>query len=410
MIGKKPDKALWDATLYYAALILNIFLGWVVAKFNTTYLDLADYGRYSFFIIVLYFSRSFFGFGFFESTSRLLAVTPDTSGRKELLGTGILFTLGFIILFSLFFILAALFSDNIFNVKIGDLCSYYALIASVILFHSFYLLAIRGTGQIELLSILTVSPRIFYLLLMALIIFLNQFTLIQSLNMFFLAMGLVIILITLYLKPSFKNWKSTAHRLWQELKSYGIHLYLSTIWNEILFHADKFVVSYFLSAQSMAYYALGYALTFPLSHFSTSIATTMFNRFALQSRISFRVIRVNIIFVIASVLVFIFLRRIIIVNLFSMEYLPTVDIMLPLALAFGFSGLSKPFTLFLMARGDGKRVRNISVLVPTVHIIAGILIVPYYGILGAAWTAAGIYFLDLLLFLLAYRKFIRIQF
>ena len=43
--------------------------------------------------------------------------------------------------------------------------------------------------------------------------------------------------------------------------------------------------------------------------------------------------------------------------------------MIPLALAFGFSGLSKPFTLFLMAKGHGKAVRNISVVIPIIQLV-----------------------------------------
>jgi O-antigen/teichoic acid export membrane protein len=188
------------------------------------------------------------------------------------------------------------------------------------------------------------------------------------------------------------------------LKSYGIHLYLSNIWNEILFHGDKFIISFFLPAQSLAYYYLGYALTFPLSHFSSALATTMFNRFAVQNRIDFRVIRINIFFVAASVCIFIFMRRFIILNLFSAEYLPTVAVMLPLALAFGCSSISKPFALFLMARGAGKTVRNISIVIPTLNIILGLLIIPRYEIMGAAWTLVVVYFCDLILFWLAYRK------
>jgi O-antigen/teichoic acid export membrane protein len=98
------------------------------------------------------------------------------------------------------------------------------------------------------------------------------------------------------------------------------------------------------------------------------------------------------------------MRRFIILNLFSAEYLPTVDIMLPLALAFGFSSISKPFALFLMARGAGKAVRNISMIIPTLNIILGLLIIPRYEIMGAAWTLVVVYFCDLFLFWLAYRK------
>jgi O-antigen/teichoic acid export membrane protein len=406
---KKPAGPLIDTTIYYAALILNIFMGWLVAKLNTSYLDINEYGRYSFFITVLYFSRSFFGFGVFESGSRLLAVTPEHRARKQLLGTGLIFTGGFVILYSLFFILFSGASDRLFAVRIGDLCSYYAAVTGLILLHSYYVLALRGTGQIRILSLLTISPRIFYLLLLIPLVVWRRFSLIQTLNMFFIGFAISLIAASVYLRPVFKNWLNLFSRFWRDVRSYGIHLYLSNIWTEILFHADKFIISYFLSAQAMAYYGLGYTLTFPLSHFSTSLATTMFNRFAAQTRIGFRVLWVNSVFVTVSVVIFILLRRVIIIHLFSPEYLPTVDIMLPLAMAFGCSGISKPFTLFLMARGESKAIRNISILVPTVHIIIGLLVVPRYGIYGAAWTAFAIYLLDLVLFLVTYLRFIRHQ-
>jgi O-antigen/teichoic acid export membrane protein len=409
MLNQKPPRAIIETAIYFSSLLLNIFLGWVLAKFNTANLELADYGRYSFFIIVLYFSRTFFGFGMFDSASRLLAITPHDSERKQLLGAGLLFSCGFIILYSLFFLLSAGISDRLFEVKIGDLCLKYVLLVGVLLLHSYYVLALRGTGNIKLLSLLTVSPRIVYLFFLILILIMHQFTLVQSLNMFFLGFIVSLIWTTVYLRPSFSNWKHSMSGLWRTLKSYGIHLYLSSIWNEILFHADKFIISYFLTAQSMAYYALGYTLTFALSHFSSALVTTMFNRFAVQDRISLRVIGVNITFVVLSVFIFIVLRRFIIINLFSIEYLPTVAIMLPLALAFGFSSISKPFSMFLTARGEGKTVRNISILVPSLNIILGILIIPRYQIIGAAWTAVIVYFLDLFLYLVAYLKFIRVQ-
>jgi O-antigen/teichoic acid export membrane protein len=409
MIMRKPAGEVVETGLYFAALILNIFLGWLVTKLNTSYLDLVEYGRYSFFIIILFFSRSFFGFGLFESASHLLAITPDSAERKKILGSGFLFSGSFSIIFSLLFLLLAVFSDRFFEVKIGNLCQHYALWVGLVLIHSYYVLALRGTGHIELLSLLTVLPRIFYLGLLVLIIFLNQFNLIQSLDMFFIGFGISLVGITAYLRPSFKTFKNSASVLWNDLKSYGIHLYLSNIWNEILFHGDKFIISFFLPAQSLAYYYLGYALTFPLSHFSSALATTMFNRFAVQDRIDFRVIRINILFVAASVCVFIFLRRFIILNLFSAEYLPTVAIMLPLALAFGFSSISKPFALFLMARGAGKTVRNISMIIPTLNIILGLLIIPRYEIMGAAWTLVLVYFCDLSLFWLAYRQKVKVQ-
>jgi O-antigen/teichoic acid export membrane protein len=159
----------------------------------------------------------------------------------------------------------------------------------------------------------------------------------------------------------------------------------------------------------MAYYGLAFAISFPLTHFSTSMATSLFNRFAHDERISQKVTIGNLLFVTISVIIFIILREPIVIYLFSSDYLPTIDLLPPLALAFGFSGLSKPYTLFLMARKQGRVVRNISIVIPTLQIILGIIIIPIYGILGAAWIACFVYAMDFILYLIYYNRFVKMQ-
>jgi O-antigen/teichoic acid export membrane protein len=87
--------------------------------------------------------------------------------------------------------------------------------------------------------------------------------------------------------------------------------------------------------------------------------------------------------------------------------MPAVELMFPLALAFGFSGLSKPFTHFLMARGFGKIVRNISIAVPVSNILLNIILIPEFGISGAAWAAFFSFALDLILYWYYYSKKMR---
>ena len=84
--------------------------------------------------------------------------------------------------------------------------------------------------------------------------------------------------------------------------------------------------------------------------------------------------------------------------------MPAIELMLPLALAFGFSGLSKPFTHFLMAKGFGEIVRNISVVVPVTNILLNLILIPKFGIIGAAWAAFGAYGLDLSLYWYYYNR------
>ena len=80
----KPSQTSEKILFFYVALLFNIFLGWLLTKINTGFLSVADYGKYSFFIVSIYFSRSLFGLGMFEGSSRILAITTSTQDLRPL--------------------------------------------------------------------------------------------------------------------------------------------------------------------------------------------------------------------------------------------------------------------------------------------------------------------------------------
>ena len=406
-LNKSQKTTLLNVSIYYSALIFNIFLGWVLAKINTQYLTVPEYGKYSFFIIFIFLSLSFFSAGVFESASRLLAVSESKEESRKLIGTSLAWTLIFTIPFTIFILIASSIINIFFEVKIGDLLYSYALSAGLILLQTYLILILRGAGKINFMALATVLPRIFYILLLWYLIVNANFTLRTTLDMFFAGFLLALIIGFLYLGPRFGQFRLKSKKLFREVKTYGIHLYISNAWHEIFFHADKFIVSYFLLDEAMAYYALGYMIAHPITIFSIALANTLFRKFSGQDRINPRVIQLNAIFLTTSVLVLILLREVIILYLFSDKYAPTIDIIIPLALAFGFSGMSKPFALYLMARKWGKTVRNISITVSVIYICAGLVIIPVYGIFGAAWLASAVYLLDLILFIISYFKVVR---
>lgn len=407
MIRFSKNKIANNTILLYGGIILNITLGWVLAKLNTRFLSVEDYGKYTFFINVIYYSRTYFSAGAFESTSRLLALSGTEQEKKQLFGTTIVSTLFFIFLFWMFFTITSSGFDAVFKVKVGSLLANFALVSGLILLQSMLIATLRGSAQIGLLSFITFTPRVFYVLLLVIVIFSQNFNLTSTLQSLFGGMAIAILTTLIIIRPDFRKFKFRFKQIFEQVKSYGIYIYSGNILHETLFHSDKFIVSYFLDSTSMAYYGLAYMLTFPLSHFSTSLATTLFNKFTSQKSINPKVLRANLLFVGVSVSLFILLRRPIVYYLFSASYLPSVPVMLPLALAFGFSGLSKPYTLFLMAQGAGKTVRNISVAIPVVNISLNILFVPLFGIYGAAWSAFAAYLLDFILYWMAYRNLLR---
>jgi len=397
------DKTAKNTLLLYFGIILNISFGWIIAKLNTNFLSVQDYGKYAFYINAIYFSRVFFLFGAFESTSRLLAIFKEKNDRRELFGATLVLSLFIIALYTLFFQFASPIFD-LFKVKITDLGLYFAPIVGFIILQTYLYATLKGSEQIGLLSFSTFSPRFFYIIFLIYIILFADFNLHSTLYAFFYGMGVAVIISLVIIKPRFKNIRKRISQIIEQVKTYGIHMYSGNILSETLFHSDKFVVSFYLDNEAMAYYGLAYMLTFPLSHFSTSLATTLFNRFVSQKEINPKVLKINLIVVAVSVSLFILLRRPIVYHLFSPDYLPSVPVMLPLAIAFGFSGLSKPYVLNLMAQGKGKLVRNIMMVIPTVNIILNLILVPIYGIFGAAWSAFIARLLDYALYMFAYKR------
>jgi len=394
--------------VYFSALIINIFLGWILAKINTNYLEVSAYGQYAFFVTLILFGRSLFDFGIFESTSRLMTTRESTEQQRLLLGTGLVWAVVFALVSVVILYAAGLVIDSYFEVKIGWLCKKFSYGAGLYVLIAYLTRNLRGSGSINVLAILSIAPRIIYVILLIFVILFARFTLETTLSMMFWGIIITLTGMSIYLKPSFKDIRSDSRHILEEVKSYGWHIYVSTVWAEVLIHADKFIISFFLNSQELAYYALATTLTLPLSHFSSSLSTSLFNRFARVDMISPRVIRINLIFVIISVSVFILLRKPLIYYLFSAQYAPAIELLLPLSLAFGLSGLSKPYTMFLMANKRGKTVRNISVLIPVIRIIGSIVIIPAFGISGVAWVAFIVYLLDLILFLLAYRRYVNL--
>lgn len=390
--------------LLYSSVILNIFLGWVIAKLNTSYLSIDEFGQYTFFIAVIYFLLPFFTFGVFESNSRLLAFQEDKIEKRKYFGVTFISAIILSIPLFLFLLLFALFADNIFKVDIAFLLKQNFYLIGFLILQSFLLLSLRGAGKIKILSLYTFSPRFFYIVLLGFLIFFGNYSLSNTIYSLFAGLIFSTIIILFILKPLFGELKQKFINIYRETKKYGIHLYLSNIMSETLSHADKILISYFLNSESMAYYGLAYMLTFPLSHFSKSLATTLYSKFANENLIHPKIIKSNLLFISITVFVFILFREFIIVNLFSEKYMPAVNLMLPLALAFGFSGLSKPYTHYLMVKGFGKIVRNISITVPVSNILLNLILIPEFGINGAAWAAFFSYGLDLALYWYYYSK------
>lgn len=393
-----------NVSLLYTALVINMVLGYLVVKLNSSYLTVSQFGQYSFFVNVILFTRVFMSFGLFESGSRLLAIEKNSEQIRRLWGAVFVITAVLSIITIALTYSYSLFFDRLFEIKISSLLQVFALLSFAVLLQSLFPPLLRGQAKIKLLSAFTIAPRLIYALALTALILTGFFALDTSLLMYLASLFVVCSVFIYLVRPIFKNFRSSAKKLIKEIKGYGSHIYITNIMSAIFLHVDKVLLAFFVNDEQLGYYALAYALTFPLSHFPNALGTSAFRSYARRKRIGTKHFAVNTAVVLLAGAALILLREFIITVLFSERFAEAQTVFVLLVIAFGLGALAIPLTLFFKAKGKGLHVRNITITAQLLYLLLMFVLVPLYGINGAAWAAIIAFTLDLILYLYFYKK------
>ncbi len=388
----------------YGAMVFNLILGYVVVKINSSLLGVEKFGIYSFVLNTILFSRVLLNFGLFEGGANFLARQQNPKDMRHAFAALLLLTLIPALLMWLGLLLAAPLVDRFFEIKAGSLIAFFALFSFPVLLQAFLQNGLRGSGHIKLLSIFTSVPRIFYIILMLLLYAGGLFSLKGTLSAYLGTMLLAAIIFIIPLKPLFSQSITWMKKILAEVRSFGSHIYVANAMTALFQHSDKIILAYFVSSRQLGYYALAYALTFPLSHFPNALGTSAFRSYAQRKRIGKKHFAVNTTVVILAGTALIVSREFIITVLFSERFAEAQTVFVLLVIAFGLGALAIPLTLFFKAKGKGLHVRNITITAQLLYLLLMFVLVPMYGINGAAWAAIVAFTLDLILYFYFYKK------
>lgn len=404
MLNIKNNITAKNTVILYLIMVLNTGLGYVITKLNTTYLSIDDYGKYSFFLNIILFIRVLLSGGVFESGARLTALKKKENPSLQIWGIVIIVTISLSIIMVILQLMGAEYSNNFFEINIGDLLKKYAFISFPVIFQLMLLAMLRGDGRIRLLSGYIISPRIIYLLLLIILIYFNNFTLENSI-LGFLASILCVSLVTIIvIKPAFSRLSENFKFLLTEVKEYGKHIYITNLFSSSLIHLDKIILAFFVNASELGLYALAYTLTYPLSYFSSALSNASFKNYVHQQSLSKKHIIATIFYALIVSTLFIIFRKFIIVDLFGEQFKASIPTFIILVVAFTFNAVSVPFTMFFKAQKKGIQVRNITVSAQTLYLILNVILIPYFGIIGAALSVLIAYLVDLILYIILHIK------
>lgn len=380
----KPQK---QVAILYSATVLGTLIGVCNSVINTHFLDPEDYGDVRYVQNIIALLSTLLLFGYFVSGSRLLAISKSEKRSRRIRGTMCMLLIGLNLIIMLILALCYLFHDlvNPFDAKYLFLVS-IPFCGSILMLNYINTVA-QGDNQINRIAIARFMPSFLYLLA-ALFIY-NKYGATSTIFIL-LQQGIacfVLISIILSTRLSLKETRHTFAMLTNENKQYGKHLYYGSIAMCATQYIPGITLSFFHENNVLVgFFTLALTVTTPLQLLPSIIGTTYFKRFATESSIPPKVMKVTVVMTTISCLIFIVSIYPLIKWLYSPTYSSVGIYAAALSLCFGIHGIGDMINRYLGSHGQGKPIKKSSYYCGIVSVIGYTLGVYIGGIYGALLT------------------------
>lgn len=368
--------------------VLSMLFLVAINYFLTKLLTPVEYGNYSFIINIFVFSQTIFNFGFFYSICRLVSLSEDGLKIRKFYFAGILLWL---FLSATMVVSLGVYSVFLDNLRENSLLGTFLLVlplGSVYLFTSFNELVLQGSNQISLLSISRLFPRILFLLILLFLFHSSiQVGILSILVSYFLSYILVYIYIVYRLKPIRKGCSTIMREIWIVNRDYGFPIYIGSV---LSVGASNFVgvLLGMLSTNnvSVGFYNIALQISIPLSMIPNIISTVLFKHFVSTEAISKKVL-----YALLSLCLFLYVCIIVfskpfIAIVFGEDYMESVTLLQYISLGFLLYGIADFFNKFLLSKGEGKELRNVSLWVGITILFMSYPLIKLWGEIGASYV------------------------
>ena len=200
--------------------------------------------------------------------------------------------------------------------------------------------------------------------------------------------SIVFLLIIISTKPSFH----LLHGEWQDLKKenkqYGFQLYLGSL----VMVATGYIAGITLGIvnpdnSEVGFYTLALTVTAPLQTLPAVIGTTYFKQFATQPRIPQKVMLATLVVTTLSCIAFLFLIKPVVKFLYTDSYSSVGTYARWLSLGYCIHGIGDMINRYLGSHGQGKSIRNSSIMNGVFKLFGYTVLVYFMGTSGAILTS-----------------------
>jgi len=368
-------------------------------------------GVYSLIILLPGLALVFGSFGI--SSANVYYIGSKKYKSEEIVGTSIILSL-FLGLFLIVFFWA-LFQFDFFQnfIKTNKIISFYLWIAifsiPFSLIYQFLGGIIKGKqriGDYNLIRIGGTVVQFFFVLVFVLILKRGVFGAILA---YFLSLLSLAFFSLYFIKKISKISLSFNKKFLKDSFFYGLKVYLANSLSYLNYRLDMFLIAVFLNPMAIGFYSIAVAISEKLFMIPGAVSTVLFPKISASfkeeaDRFSSRVSRHVFLILIILIILMIGLAKPLILFFFGKAFLPAARplvILLPGILAFGISGI---LAADLGGRGKPHFALLASFFCLAINIPLNILLIPKWGIEGAAFASAISYWVDALIMIAAFSK------
>ncbi|MBN1265940.1 MAG: oligosaccharide flippase family protein, partial [Anaerolineales bacterium] len=377
------------AGLLYSSNMLVLLTSFVTALIVPRQLGAELYGDLTFITSFLLASQALFDFGVYDTGAKLLASVSDRQHQSRLSGVFVFLFAIIALAFSLFIYSAGSWVDGVFDSNVGVTFKIIAVFSSAYLIRDLASQVSKGLNRVVEIFSMSVYPALGYVTLVVVLSKVSKLTVPNLLLGKMILVWLAVLVCLFRLKPVFSGLGSGLKEVFADLRSFGFKVYTGRALNTAARLSDKMFIALLGTNTSVGFYSLARILVQPIEFFPYALSTSLFRRFGSRDRIPARILLVTILWLLFSSAGLLVLAKPAVQFIFTSEYMEVLPMTWTAVIGAVFGGMSQPFNAFLSVKGYGRELRRVSLVLAVYDVIANLILISFFGAMGAVFSYIG---------------------
>jgi len=332
--------------------------------------------------------------------------------RKEIFGTAAVLLVMFTsFLWLVIYALLPFLMDNILSELNADLVPFIFLLIPFLLIEYLFGQILKGLEKFKLLNYLSIFTRTLIILSLLIFVFTQPVNFSNFFKAYVFVLGAVAIIQTfiLWYLSYFRIFLSI--RALKEILRFGISVHLGIMMTEIEHRLDVFILAFFLSSSAIGIYSIAVVMAQLLWYSSNSLNSVLFPYLAGRlsdkiRNIKFTIKVTKLILLLNSflILMLILFGEFIISTLYGQDFILAYSVFLFLSIGLLGESISRTLSVWIKSNLNPIVLSKVALVTLSVNIGLNFLLIPLYGIYGAAVASSASYLLRALLLMLIFKK------